>query len=391
MNGGHRPLWRRIPVAWLQLSHQKIRFATAILGAAFATVLMFVQLGLKESLLDSVTVVEKTLAGDLYLVDLRSKALTVSQPFSRRLLLLAKSYPEVAEVAELRVTTGQLKNPLTGSRRQIFVIGVDPENPALRLPAIATYREAMRASNQLLFDRRSSELFGPLAKIFNNGQRPVLRLEQASLRLSGLFDLGAGFASDGNVLLGNEAFQRAFPDRSNGGIDLGVLHLRAGASCDQVRASLSWFLPKSLRVMTREELMAWEQEYWGSSTAIGAIFNQGVVIGFVVGVVVVYLILYTDVTNHLSEYATLKAIGYSDGYLVSIVFQEAVILSVLGYVPGIGISSLLYRLTESATAIPMGHTWQRSLLVFSMTLSMCFLSGALAMRKLRQAAPAEVF
>jgi len=113
--------------------------------------------------------------------------------------------------------------------------------------------------------------------------------------------------------------------------------------------------------------------------------------GFVVGIVVVYQILYTDVSDHLAEYATLKAMGYTDGYLLMVVFQEAMILAVLGFIPGFLVSHGLYVLTQAATRLPIAMTWGRATTVFTMTVVMCFVAGAVAVRRLQAADPADIF
>jgi putative ABC transport system permease protein len=113
--------------------------------------------------------------------------------------------------------------------------------------------------------------------------------------------------------------------------------------------------------------------------------------GMIVGAVIVYQILYTDVTDHLSEYATLKAMGHGDRFLFSIVLNEALILSVLGFLPGFAIAQALYVATHRSTHLPIAMTVERVAFVLSMTMGMCILSGALAMRKLKSADPAEIF
>ena len=118
---------------------------------------------------------------------------------------------------------------------------------------------------------------------------------------------------------------------------------------------------------------------------------MGVLIGLLVGCIIVYQILYTDVTDHLGEYATLKAMGYHDRALYSIVIQESIILSLFGFLPGVGLSMLAYHVARDATSLPIAMTFVRFVTVYILTALMCIISGALAMRKLRSADPAEIF
>jgi putative ABC transport system permease protein len=134
-----------------------------------------------------------------------------------------------------------------------------------------------------------------------------------------------------------------------------------------------------------------EVEYWSTATPIGFIFSLGVVIGFIVGIVIVYQILYSDVTDHLAEYATLKAMGYSDGNLLVILFQEALMLAVLGYMPSLFIATGFYQLTRVATFLPIGMSMGKAILVFILTVIMCVTSAGISSKKLLSADPADIF
>jgi putative ABC transport system permease protein len=143
--------------------------------------------------------------------------------------------------------------------------------------------------------------------------------------------------------------------------------------------------------LTVEEFAEVEKHYWQSQGTIGFIFGIGVVVGFIVGTVIVYQILYTDVANHLPEYATLKAMGYSDRYLLSLLLQEALILALLGFIPGFAVAVGLYQLTYAVTLLPIGMTASRAGLVFLLTVLMCGVSAGIATGKLRSADPADIF
>jgi putative ABC transport system permease protein len=145
------------------------------------------------------------------------------------------------------------------------------------------------------------------------------------------------------------------------------------------------------RIMTMEGFINFERVYWQRGTSIGFIFTLGTVMGFIVGIVIVYQILYTDVSDHMAEYATLKAMGYSNFYLSKVVIQEAIVLSVLGFIPGFLVGNGLYALTRNATRLPIEMTIERVIQVFILTLVMCTISGAISLRKVQSADPAEMF
>jgi putative ABC transport system permease protein len=111
----------------------------------------------------------------------------------------------------------------------------------------------------------------------------------------------------------------------------------------------------------------------------------------VVGVVIVYQILYSNISTQLVAFATLKAIGYENNYFLKIVFQQALILSILGYIPGFIISLFLYDFAMDATKLPIMMSFHNAVLVFISTILMCMTSGGLAINKLRSTDPADIF
>jgi putative ABC transport system permease protein len=212
------------------------------------------------------------------------------------------------------------------------------------------------------------------------------------VQVAGVFTLGASFAADGNAITSDSTFLNLFPGRQPNEIDVGMIKLQPNANPEQVKRQLQALLPRQeVIVLTLDEFAAREKEYWANSTAIGFIFTLGTVVGFIVGVVIVYQILYSDVADHLPEYATLKAMGYKNKYLMGVLLQQAVILAVLGFIPSLGVSWFVYSLAESATLLPIRMTTERAITVFILTLIMCMGSGAIALRKLNQADPADIY
>jgi putative ABC transport system permease protein len=203
--------------------------------------------------------------------------------------------------------------------------------------------------------------------------------------------MGATFGADGTILTSDLNFLRIFPQRERGLVDIGVVQLQPGVDPQPLVQQMRALLPEDVRVLSRAEFIDMEQSYWEEGTAIGFIFGLGVAMGFIVGIVIVYQILYTDVSDHLAEYATLKAMGYTDTYLLGVVFQEAILLAGLGYIPAFALAVLLYDLTANATLLPIAMTFNRAVLVLLLAVSMCFISGAIAVRRLRAADPADIF
>jgi len=105
----------------------------------------------------------------------------------------------------------------------------------------------------------------------------------------------------------------------------------------------------------------------------------------------VYQMMAADIQNHLSEYATIKAIGYRNGYLFRVVLWQASLLAIVGFIPGLLASEGIYEVTRQAARIPIDMTASRAIFVLLLTVAMCFCSGLLAIRKLQSADPADLF
>jgi len=380
----------KIPLAWLQLSREKVRLVIALAGIGFADLLMFMQLGFQKSLFESAITVHKHLQGDLVLISPRSEFLAKMVAFPRSRLYQTAGFPGVESFSTLYISPGFWKNPENRENRTIFIFGFDPEKPVFDLPEVNGKLDKIKLPDVYLFDRSSRAEFGPVAKKLDAGEFVTTELSSRRIKVEGLFTLGVTFAADGNLITSDLNLIRV-SGRSLDKIDVGLLKLKPDANPLVVRENLQKNLPEDVKVLTMKEFIEFERKYWETSTAIGFIFNLGVTMGFIVGIVIVYQILYTDVADHLPEYATLKAMGYTDGYLLGVVFQEALILSFLGYMPGFVISFGLYHLARNATGIPMAMTFDLAMTVMILTLIMCFVSGAIAVRKLQEADPADIF
>jgi putative ABC transport system permease protein len=384
-------MFTKIPLAWLQLSHEKIRLLVAIAGISFADILMFMQLGFRDALFDSAVKFHTNVSGDVFLVGPQSTALIAMKSFPRRRLYQALAFNGVDSVTPIYLGFEIWKNPEKKNTRQIMVIGFNPADKQLfKLPGVAENIDRMQLPDTFLFDEKSREQFGPIGKLFASGKRVQTEVGGRKIDVGGIFSLGASFGADGNIMTSDTNFMRLF-DRDPGLIDVGVIKLKPGTDVTTTIAAMKTYYPKDVKVFSKEEFIDFEKSYWQTGTSIGFIFTLGTIMGFIVGIVIVYQILYTDVADHLSEYATLKAMGYSDFYLLTVVFQEALILSIVGFFPGMLAAAGLYTMTRNATNLPLLMTVARATTVLVLTMIMCTISGAIAVRKLRAADPADMF
>ena len=381
----------RLPLGWMQLKHDKARMAVAISGVAFAVVLILMQLGFRESMFESAVRIHRAMDFDIAMISPKTAFIVTPSPFSRRRLYQTAAFEGVAEVTPIYAAMGNFKNPYTHGYRSVYVIGVDPVDGGFDLPEVRSQLDLIKQQDVLLFDERSRPEFGPVAADVRNGARTRTEINNRTVQIRGLFRIGSSFGIDGSVITGDMNFLRLFPARDRGLIDFGLIRVTDGYDPEQVARLLRSELAGDVLLLTQEEFIQREKDFWGATTPIGYVFAFGSIIGVIVGAIIVYQILFADVSDHVAEYATLKAMGYSNAYLSRVVLEQSVILAVLGYVPGLLVCSWLYGVAGEATRLPMILTPERSAAVFILTVAMCCVSGALALRKVRSTDPADIF
>jgi putative ABC transport system permease protein len=344
-----------------------------------------------ESAFESATAMHYRLQGDLVLLNTLSDNVQTIEPFPRARLFQAVGTYGVSSINSLYLGIGNWRNPENGTFWQIQLYGLNPNNPAMDVPDATPQLKKLKMLNYVLYDKAARPTLGNVLNLLQQSNPLPTQLNDLQIQIVGTFTLGTSFSADGNLIMSDSTFLRLFPNRQPDDIDVGVIAVEPAANLEQVQASLRVKLPNDVLVLTKAEFLERERTYWGQNRPIGVIFGFGTIVGFLVGTVIVYQILYSDVSDHLPEYATLKAMGYSDRYLVGVVLQEAFILAVLGFIPGFAISLGLYGLIAQATLLPVRMTLNRTILVLVMTLVMCIVSGAIAMRKLQAADPADIF
>lgn len=382
---------RRLPLAWLQLTSQKVRFGVALSGVAFAVVLVSMQLGFRSSVYDSAVRYHQRLSYDLVMLSPKTPFIAYPESFARRRLYQALGADGVAAVTPVYASQGYWRNPWTYSGRPIYVVGFDPTHAVLDIPAVTSNLDLLKSPDVVLFDALSRPEFGPVQQRFTDTGPFQVEINNRRVTVAGLFRLGTSFGLDGSLVTSDLNFFRIFPDRPAGFVSLGLIHLNDGADLQSVAATLRSALEADVEILTRGEFIAREERFWAATTPVGYVFGFGALMGLIVGCVVVYQILFADVLEHSSEYATLKAVGYRNRDLSLVVLREAGILAAIGYVIGLAVVLPLYSVTSTATRLPLQMDWSRGLAILAVTVAMCALAGFMALRQVRSADPAEVF
>jgi len=385
-------MFTAVPLGWLQLKAQKLRLVAAITGITFAVILIFVQLEFREALFVSAVRYHTAMDYDLAMLSPKTDFMVSSKQFPRSRLYQVLGFEGVESVTAVYMRLVSWRNPADPSNaRNILAIGFDPSEQGFNRLLSSEQKEAIKIPDQVIFDRRGRDEYGPVRDLLDAGQRVSAEINDRRVAVASMYEVGTSFGLDGGVISSDLNFLRILPTRKKSAIDFGLIKLEPGQDAAEVQARIRESVPMDVRVLTRQEFMDLEIQYWNKTTPIGYIFAFGAVMGLIVGLIIVYQILFADVQDHLKEYATLKAMGYTHGYLRNVVLQEAIILAVLGFIPGLGIAHLVFTKGADATRLPLEMSVQSAAGVFVLTVAMCAGSGLMALRKLRAVDPAEVF
>jgi putative ABC transport system permease protein len=377
------------PLAWAQLSHQKIRLSVAIGGIAFANILIFMQLGFLTLFSKGATALPENLTGDLFIINPESTFIGANN-FDRIRLYQAAAFEGVVATTPLYLNFVPWAYSSKFTSFQTRILAFNPQISIFNNIEINRQVDKIHAPGVVLFDRLSKAELGPIADKFRTSGAVRSIVNNRRVEVAGLFSMGNSFfAGDGNILMSEDSYADIFGENALNNVTIGIVRVAPQTDLPRLKAGMKVAIP-GIEVLTRRELIQREIDFQNAQPT-GPIFGFGAMMGFVVGIVVVYQVLYADVSDHLAEYATLKAIGHSDWALLRVIFTEAIILAVIGFVPGCGLSIGMYIFLAQATKLELLMTPDIALMVFVLTLVMCMASAAIASGKLRSADPADVF
>lgn len=393
---------RKIPLAWKNLTHDLRRLATAASGIGFAVFLMFIETGFKHALFDSTVELINVINADLVMVGKSRFAMVSIERFDRRRLDQVRSMPGVADAYPLFVETQMATvKKIKENGYPIRVIAYELDTPIFDGTEVAEMRHLMSKPNTAIVDTRTKLKYGLRADSVEQLRDYHVELENRQVHLVGNFTLGTDFSTDGSLIMSAQNYARFFPYASGGlgdplsKIDLGIIKLDENARhrVAEVKSQLLQVFAHvdDVDIYTKTEFMDREKAFWNRNTPVAFVFAVGTVMGFIVGTVICYQIIFTDITDHMPEFATLKAMGYDNSYFLGLIVKEALFLSVIGFIPGLLASGGVYWLLAEWTGLLLRLTVPRTLMVFGLTSLMCVVSGCLAIRKIVSADPAELF
>jgi putative ABC transport system permease protein len=372
-------------IAWRILTHQKGRTALAIGGVFVAVLLIFVELGFFIAVPQGGMLIYDHMRFDLLVVSKKYVFQTESWQFPRARLDEARKNPDVAQASAIYVGGAKWQDVNGGLRLDIAAIGFDPQGRPFDAPGIDDQIVALDKPDTVLVDSQTRSIFGPL----NTGR--IVQLNGRRTTIGGTYELGTGFLGLGVVLASEENFFRLFPGRPVDTVNLGLVRLKPGADPDRAAQALRASLPDDMQIFTRPELTAHEVNFWTTRTGTGLIFGSGLIVAVIVGIMVLYQTLATQITRQLPQFATMKAIGYTNLFLNGIVVSEAVSVMVIAFVPAFAAALGLYAVIREQTLLPVIMGPVEAAGVFAIVMIMSLIAAFLSVGRLRRADPAEVF
>ncbi|WP_306258261.1 ABC transporter permease DevC [Pararhizobium sp. IMCC21322] len=381
----------RMPIGWLQLLHNKTRLAAAVAGIAFANILVFVQLGVMFALNTTILLPYTLFDADIIISSADANTLTDGSNVPRQRGFESMSVPGVASALPLFIGNVDWTRD-DGNVTNLQVLALDPSQGAYVIPEIRNKIANLLLIDTALIDRLTRGADTDRLSLISPDNPLIFETRGRTLKVPGTISIGGGFSSDGYMVTSDQTFLRLFSSRIAGAPNHILLKTKPGFNVDAVIDELRLLLPDNkVKVRTLADAAKADQIYQTTERPTGLIFGFGVVMGVIVGLVIVYQLLSTDVADHLKEYATFKAMGYGQSFFMGIIFEEALILAIFGFVPGLIISSILYQLLNSATGLPVMMDMARPIAVFLGTIASCSISGAIATRRLASADPADLF
>ncbi|APW60014.1 FtsX-like permease family protein [Paludisphaera borealis] len=410
---------RHPPLALRNVSQGGRKSLAAISGAAFSLTMVLLQLGFLQAVRITATNNFDQLDFDVVLLSSRYEQFYAPGFLPLERLRQARNVDSVVSATPLYASFGLWRCPpypldpsssaadsesrpgpvsrwLAGARihrplqrRELFVMGFGLDHPPFRPPilgSIESARPLLRLRDRVLMNELSHPDFGwPLRDQYKDWE-----LGAKAVTIVGGFRMLRGFAADATVLCSDLNFVRLCDYGSTETTNFGLLKVRPGAVDATVR-ELRSILPDDVQALSRQDILAREDDHWVNQTSTGKLFAFGVLVAMVVAAVVVYQVLSNDVREHLPEYATLKAMGYSTSRLASIVVAQSLIYMVISFFVGVLIAIIVYKATQELAGIPMRMTMENLGVTLLLAVVVGVSTGLLTIGRLRRADPAELF
>ncbi|NEO68376.1 ABC transporter permease DevC [Moorena sp. SIO3H5] len=389
-------MFKKIPIAWLQLKYQKGQTIAAILGIAFTAILLFMQIGFRSGFLESLVQLPSSFQSEVFLMSASTTTVLKPVTFSERRLYQALAFKEVESFTPIYMSIILWKNPKNKAVfiERIQVIGFPVTSSVIDLPGIEDNIDKLKLDNAFLLDEKSRPELAPVVSDIKNQGKAITEIKTNSglkkIEVIGLFQLGANTTFNGTVITSDSNFFNIF-GRNREEINLGLINLKPGVDTQKIISKMENYFPNDVKILSKSELITKEKDFYEYGSPVGLIFRFGLSGAIIVGTIILYQILYQKISKFIKDYATLKAIGHSHNSLVMIVLEQTLILAILGYIPGLILSGFMYEQLAKDTSLKFEMTFSVAIAVLLLICLICLTSGLIAVRKLKEADPADIF
>ena len=374
----------RVPLAWSNTIQNKWRTLASASGICFAILLIFMQLGFLAAAKKNVSIVYRFLDFDIIITSKGYLSLTRALEINPYRIIQTRNLPGILSATGLLVDRGGWKNQKTNRSKSCMIIGLDSSDASFLKGEAAQQMPLISRPYTTLVDRKSHDAYG------SREVGGLAMVNGTPLEIRGEYNMGLGLLADGSIIVNPLTFKRLFGMASNN-VHMGLVKVAPGVTPEKAMETIRAALPPDVRMLTRRQIIEREQRYFIKVKPLGIIFQVAAFVGFIIGSVILYQVLSSEISKRLNEFATLKAIGYTNSYLYMVGIKQGLIMSFMGYIPALIFSHFLYNMVESLTKVPTAMGLYRAVFVLLLSLAMCGFASVLALQKVKKADPAELY
>jgi putative ABC transport system permease protein len=351
-------------------------------SVAVGVIIIFVELGFLLGILDAQSLIATLAKGDLRVMNIARVDLHRWDNLYPVRLDQVAAQPGVARVTPVFEDHVGLEDKSDKRVRRIILYAFPPDDVPLDIGDPEQISRRLKVSHGFLYDRLSRPIFGS----FKPGDE--VKIDKFPLLVGGYVRMGADIVNDGNIVISEGDWLNRFPDAKP---IMGVVHLKPGADLETVRRDILLHVPEDVVVLTPWETKMREYESTLRVAPVGILFLVGMLAGLVIGTINCYQVLYNEISDRLPQFATLKAMGFSNAYLRRVILEQSFVLSLSGFAVGLTLSYLADYYIASQTVLPVGLGAATALFVGCLTVAMCAIAGLIAIRRVAIADPAELY
>jgi putative ABC transport system permease protein len=367
-------------LAWQNIAHDRARFSVTVLGVSFAVFLMVFQGSLLVGFLRAASRLIDASDSDIWITARGVQAFEFGTPIEGRVRELAAGVPGVLETSRVCMAFAVYRTP-NGKQQVVALVGAD-RNVGRRFPVPEVAGSAGMSPDGVIYDVSDKDLIQVTAmpaQVEVNRHRASIERE---IKGYGAF-LGVPFLF---TSYRNATRYMGFGPEEAMYV---LLRIDKGYPKSEVLNNLRLRLPE-VDVLTREEFARKSRTYWTIKTGAGGAILTAAVLGFLIGLVVVSQTIYANTMENIEEYATLKALGASQGFVARVVLEQALICGVVGSI--LGLLAVVPSIGYAKPLIPWIYTpWWLLLIMVVPSLAMCSLASIASVRTALTVEPGRVF